>query len=124
MPRIKFEGFPHTDTYARAGVGGAWFKGDERSVSESEAEYLLRKFPQAFSGDLQAPSQSRAMAAPAARGGNDLLDGSVAQIKANLASGEYDGLLTSLLDAEEAGKTRRGAIKAIKDRMVVVAGGE
>lgn len=121
MPRIKFEGFPHTDTYARVGVGEAWTKGEERSVSESEAEYLLRKFPQAFSGDLQAPSQSRAMAAPAARGGNDLLDGSVAQIKTGLASGEYDGELTELLEREEGGKTRQGAIRAIQSRMQLIA---
>ena len=121
MPRIKFEGFPHTDTYARVGVGEAWSKGEERSVSDSDAEYLLRKFPNAFSGNLPAPAQSAAIAGLSDRGEDDLLDGSVAQIKAGLASGEYDGQLTELLEREEGGKTRQGAIRALKARMDAIA---
>ena len=123
MPRVKFEGFEHTDTYARVGVGEAWKAGETRSISDSEAAYLTSTFPAAFGvvgGSVGAPPRSAAIAA-ASRESDDLLDGSVAEIKAGLASGEYDGELTELLEREQGGKTRRGAISAIESRMAVIA---
>ena len=120
MPRVKFDGFEHTDTYARVGVGEAWKAGETRSISDGEAAYLTSTFPTAFAvvgGAVSAPPRFAAVAAPAARGGDDLLDGSVAEIKAGLASGEYDGELSELLEREQGGKTRRGAISAIESRM-------
>lgn len=121
MPRIKFEGLPHTDTYARIGVGEAWRAGEERSVSDSEAEYLLRTFPDAFSGSVAAPAQSSAMAPPAPRGGAAILAGSVGAVKEALASGGHDGDLADLLTAEEGGRARRGVIRALRSRMNEIA---
>lgn len=46
-----------------------------------------------------------------------ILDGSIAELRDALATGEHDGHLAELLAAEEAGKTRKGAVAAIRERM-------
>lgn len=46
-----------------------------------------------------------------------VLDRSIADIKTALATGSYDVHLPALLAAEEAGRSRTGAIKAIRSRM-------
>jgi chromosome segregation ATPase len=46
-----------------------------------------------------------------------VLDRSIADIKTTLATGSYDVHLPALLAAEEAGRSRTGAIKAIRSRM-------
>ena len=48
----------------------------------------------------------------------DVLDGSVSALEADLATGEHDAHLDDLLAAEEAGKTRKGAVRAIKARKI------
>lgn len=47
----------------------------------------------------------------------DLLDNSVKVIEKLLRSGDYDDHLQAYLDAEEAGKTRKGVVEALKSRM-------
>lgn len=126
MPRIKFEGFAHLDVYARVGVGEAWRKGEVRDVSDSDASQLVRKYPEAFSsvsGALGAPPRTSAVESPeprAAPGPLDALDLSVSALKEALAAGGLDAHLDELLAAEENGKTRQGAIRAIKARLEVV----
>lgn len=46
-----------------------------------------------------------------------LLDGSVAALERELKTGNYDDILFELLQAEEAGKTRKSAVRAIQERM-------
>ena len=45
-----------------------------------------------------------------------LLDKSISALEKALATGEYDHVLDELRAAEEAGKTRKGAIQAINER--------
>ena len=47
----------------------------------------------------------------------DLLDLSISALEAALDSGKYDKHLKALLDAENAGKTRKGAVAALKARI-------
>ncbi len=46
-----------------------------------------------------------------------VLDGSVGRLRAALESGEHDFHLDTLMAAEEAGKTRKSAVAAIRDRL-------
>ena len=56
---------------------------------------------------------------PAALSADELavLDESVSRLRAALESGDHDDYLESLLAAEEAGKTRKSAVAAIRDRI-------
>ena len=53
---------------------------------------------------------------------SSVLDGSIASIRAALESGDLDGDLDSLQNAEEAGKTRKGVIKALDQRRAILKG--
>jgi hypothetical protein len=64
-----------------------------------------------------APAPAPAAPAPAPAAPLHLLDGSVADLKAALDSGEHDAFLGDLLKAESEGKNRKTAIDAIEDRM-------
>ena len=46
-----------------------------------------------------------------------ILDLSVSKLRKALETGEHDDNLQALLDAEEAGKTRKGAVAAINERL-------
>lgn len=46
-----------------------------------------------------------------------ILDGSVSRLRRRLESGDYDDVLFELLQAEEAGKTRKSAVEALHERM-------
>ena len=46
-----------------------------------------------------------------------VLDLSIGKLEEALATGDYDDQLDALLAAEEAGKTRKGAVAALKARM-------
>jgi hypothetical protein len=46
-----------------------------------------------------------------------VLDLSIGKLGEALATGDYDDQLDALLAAEEAGKTRKGAVAALKARM-------
>lgn len=46
-----------------------------------------------------------------------VLDQSIGELEAALETGAYDLVLGELLAAEEAGKTRKGAIKALRARL-------
>ena len=46
-----------------------------------------------------------------------ILDLSVSKLRKALATGEHDDNLQALLEAEEAGKTRKGAVAAINERL-------
>ena len=47
----------------------------------------------------------------------DVLDLSVKKLRAALATGDYDMYPEALLDAEQAGKTRKTAVEAIEERI-------
>ena len=47
----------------------------------------------------------------------EVLDGSVTKLRKALATGDYDMYLEALLEAEQAGKTRKTAVEAIKERI-------
>ena len=46
-----------------------------------------------------------------------ILDLSVSKLRKALDTGEHDTQLQDLLDAEKAGKTRKGAVSALKERL-------
>ena len=123
MKRIKFTGFPHSSAYRKIGQPFVWLAGEVREVSEPEAARLCETWPGSFAAEVSAPPRNTAKAGPTVRGGLDLLDRSVSDIRSALDTGSYDGDLARLLDAEEACKTRSGAVKAIKARMKEIAGG-
>jgi hypothetical protein len=52
----------------------------------------------------------------------DVLDLSVINLIAALESGDHDDHLTELLAAEKAGKTRRSAVRALKERLTNTGG--
>ena len=47
----------------------------------------------------------------------EVLDQSVTKLRKALATGDYDLYLEALLEAEQAGKTRKTAVDAIQDRI-------
>jgi len=49
VPNVRFDGFPHTDTY-RGSVcnGDPWRAGDVVACTKSEADYLIENWPDAF----------------------------------------------------------------------------
>ena len=70
MPTLKFKGFPHTAIYR--GSTGAWSPGDEKEVSDAEAQRLQADFGDAFEAvgsAVAAPKKSRAVKSPTKRGG-------------------------------------------------------
>ena len=64
-----------------------------------------------------APAPKPAAKEEAGDADMDLLDNSVKVIEKLLRSGDYDDHLQAYLDAEEAGKTRKGVVEALKSRM-------
>ena len=120
---LLFKGFAHTTSYASA-VHRRWFAGEEREVSEEQGQALLQVYASAFevlSPSVGKPRRNRMVESA---GGEDtsVLDGPVSALRAALESGSLDGSLQSLRSAELAGKTRKGAISAIEDRMAEVTG--
>jgi|TARA_Y100000310_G_scaffold27021_2_gene25716 hypothetical protein len=120
---LLFKGFAHTTSYASA-EHRRWFAGEEREVSEEQGQALLQVHASAFevlSPSVGKPPRHRMVESS---GGEDtsVLDRSVAELRAVLQSGSLDGSLQALRSAEMAGKTRKGAISAIEDRMAEVTG--
>ena len=62
------------------------------------------------------PAASSADSAPGPDPDLSILDGSISALTKALKTGEYDDVLDLLKEAEEAGKTRKGAIAAIEER--------
>ena len=50
-----------------------------------------------------------------------VLDGSIGSLRKALATGEWDDHLDALAAAEQAGKTRKGAVEAINERVAKLA---
>jgi hypothetical protein len=69
-----------------------------------------------------APKPKKAKAKPKKAPAPDLsiLDLSVSQLEEALESGKHDSQLDALLAAEEGGKTRKGAVKALKARQAAI----
>ena len=70
MPTLKFKGFSHTAIYR--GSTGVWSPGDEKEVSDAEAQRLQADFGDAFEAvgsAVAAPKKSRAVKSPTKRGG-------------------------------------------------------
>jgi len=55
-------------------------------------------------------------------GGSSVLDGSISSIRAALDTGAHDADLDALEAAEQAGKTRKGVIKALSQRRAALEG--
>jgi hypothetical protein len=47
----------------------------------------------------------------------EVLDLSVTKLRKALSTGDYDLYLEALLEAEQAGKTRKTAVEALQDRI-------
>lgn len=92
-------------------------EGEVVEVSAADAAYLCATFPGYF--DRMAVPGHRG--APVAGG---LLSGSVRAILPAVRSGDYDGDLGQLLNAERAGKGRATVLQAIEDRARKLAAGE
>tara|TARA_A100001201_G_C4014263_1_gene178586 strand:+ start:506 stop:745 length:240 start_codon:yes stop_codon:yes gene_type:complete len=70
MPTLKFKGFPHTAIYR--GSTGVWSPGDEKTVSDADAQRLQADFGDAFEAvgsAVAAPKKTRAVKSPTKRGG-------------------------------------------------------
>ena len=70
MPTLKFKGFSHTATYN--GPSGSWCAGDEKEVSQADADRLLESFSEYFEpvgSAVAAPKKTRAVKSPTKRGG-------------------------------------------------------
>ena len=70
MPTLKFKGFPHTSIYR--GSTGVWNPGDEKTVSDADANRLQSDFGDAFEAVGSAvaePKKTRAVKSPTKRGG-------------------------------------------------------
>ena len=116
--KIKFNGFPHTDSYASAEVK-RMHVGDVREVDSNVAKYLIKQFGSVFSVVGSQPAVSDRMVKSK---DSDLsaLDGSISKLKKALASGLLDSILVDLRNAELNGKTRKSAIEAIESRKAEV----
>jgi hypothetical protein len=69
----------------------------------------------------RAAARDAAKAAKAAKADLSVLSSTISSLRKALASGDLDDCLDALLAGEEAGKARKGAIAAIKDRMAETA---
>jgi len=68
MPTLKFRGFSHTAAYN--GTSGSWKAGDEKKVSQADADRLLADFSEYFEAvgsAVAAPKKSRAVKSPTKR---------------------------------------------------------
>ena len=112
MPILTFRGFPHSASYrgSMPGTSESWHEGEAREVSAETADYLVGTFGVVFArSDMPSPPRHSMIDL-------SILDGSVGALRKALESGSLDASLDALLDAEEAGKTRKGAVTAIKAR--------
>ncbi|MBW2253639.1 MAG: trigger factor [Deltaproteobacteria bacterium] len=88
-----------------------------RLLEEKTLDFLLEK-----SKLVEPKEEPAAEAAPASEEVDlTVLAGKVADVKAAVDSGVHDAHLETLLAAEEAGKARKGVVKALRDRMAALA---
>lgn len=125
MPRLRYLGHAHADSYAAADLDRRLRAGDEVDVSEVVALRLLSEHGGAFervgsSGPMRSPSDRMVRAAP--RGGLEL--GTVAELRAALDAGEHDHRLDAVDAAERAGRARVTALRAIQARRDELNGGD
>ena len=108
---------PNTGTAVRAMLRKGWSPAAAAKAAPAPAPAPAA----AVRTPTRAPARGRARAAGGSGAALALLDGSVAKLEAALATGGHDSHLQAMLDAEEGGKTRKGAVKAIKARQDAVA---
>jgi len=115
------------DPVVRVAGLGEYQAGQTYEVDREVATALLQRSPGAFvavGGILAAPSNTGLTEGnvvrlpPPPAGLLDVLDQSIPQLVKALASGRLDPWLAWLVAAEEAGKTRKGALEVLRARMV------
>lgn len=91
----------------------------KEQVEAKAKKAAAKKAPAKDEPKAEEAPKKKAAAKNAAPAGADLsvLGGSVAAVKAALDSGDHDAHLAELLEAETAGKARKGALAAIQGRM-------
>ena len=135
--KVRFLGFSHTDTYRghEPGCGSPWLAREVRDVPGDTADRLIGDFPESFvrvggrppkKAAISSPPRTTAIDSPPDRplssGGSSVLDGSISSIRAALDTGDHDAQLDALQAAEQAGKTRKGVIKALFQRREALEG--
>ncbi len=100
-----------------------WFQKEEaieelraRLLEEATLDWLLEHAEVVRT----APSEEPASEGAPAEVPLELLEGSVSDLKAALGEGAHDAHLQALLDAEQEGKARKGALRAIEARMQAI----
>ncbi len=119
MPLVRFDGFVRNPHY-RSWCQRSWWAGEVREVSEEQAAYLTEGWSE-FSV-VEKPGQARRTKAPTPSH-LDVLDQSIAKLRDELAGGAYDDHLAELLEAEQDGSTRSGAIRVLEDRLAATREG-
>lgn len=101
---------PKTGTAVRAMLRKGW------KPAAPEAAGPRSKSAAVKTPAKSAPKAKKAKKAKKPAPDLSILDLSVSQLEAALESGAHDAQLSALLAAEEAGKTRKGAVKALEAR--------
>ncbi len=121
--KLKFLGFPHTASFASASVT-RWRAGESRKIDNATGKALVKQYPNAFQVLKPAVKKAPKTAVIASGDGVDtsVLDQSVVELRASLETGDHDGDLYLLREAELQGKTRKGAMAAIEERIEEISG--
>ena len=120
--RLVFKGFKRTSSYASAHVERV-YAGDEFEVPDAIGQKMLSDFGSSF--EVIKPAVKKAPKTVVISCGDavdtSVLDGSVSSIRDALETGDHDSVLYLLREAELGGKTRKGAIAAIEERIAEVS---
>ena len=94
--------------------------GMQQVAEEIVKDQVKAKSKSKSKAKAKAPAKAKAKKADAAATGDadlSILKGAIGALKDALATGAHDAHLQALLDAEQSGKARKGALAAIQARM-------
>ena len=80
---------------------------------QAQSKKSLKQHAASAAPEKEAPKKE----APKKAVDLSILEGSITALNADLASGDYDAHIAELVEAEKAGKNRKGALSALKERM-------